>query len=88
LKPYKENPETLGEHLRKRRMELGLLQREAASILNVNAWTYLGWEHDRKKPTIRMLPRIIDFLGYDPIADEAGLEGILKVKRQALIATG
>ncbi|WP_374652328.1 helix-turn-helix domain-containing protein [Dongia sp.] len=84
LKPYKEHPQTLGEHLRKRRAELGIFQREAAARLGVNAWTYLGWEHDRKKPSVRMLPRIIDLLGYDPIAAEAGIAGVLKAKRRGL----
>ena len=68
-RPYKEAPETLGEHLRKRRIELALLQKDVASGLQVNAWTYLGWEHDRRRPPIRFWPRIIGFLGYDPFPE-------------------
>ena len=68
-RPYKDPPETLGEHLRKRRIELALLQKDVASRLQVNAWTYLGWEHDRRRPPIRFWPRIIRFLGYDPFRE-------------------
>jgi DNA-binding XRE family transcriptional regulator len=64
---YVEHPATLGEHLMKRRSELGLFQKDAAKTLRVNGWTYLGWEKDRKKPTARMMSRIIQFLGYDPL---------------------
>lgn len=65
-KPYKAAPESLGEHLRKRRIELGLFQKDVAKQLRVNGWTYLGWEHDRTTPAVSFWPRIIDFLGYDP----------------------
>ena len=54
-RPYKERPDSLGEHLRKRRIELGLFQKDVARRLQVNEWTYLGWEHDRKKPSVRLL---------------------------------
>lgn len=37
--PYAREPKTLGEHLRKRRLELGLLQKEVAKRLNVDEST-------------------------------------------------
>jgi transcriptional regulator with XRE-family HTH domain len=36
--------------------------------LNVRVTTLYNWEHGRAVPSIRMLPRIIRFLGYDPCA--------------------
>ena len=76
LKPklYRDPPETLGEHLRKRRMVFGLLQEDVALRLRVNEWTYLGWEHDRRRPPVRFLPRIIEFLGYDPFPEAKRIE--------------
>jgi DNA-binding XRE family transcriptional regulator len=44
--PYPRAPRTLGEHLKKRRCELGLRQKDAAQLLGVNEFTYLGWEKD------------------------------------------
>ena len=66
LKPYRDPPETLGDHLMKRRVGLGLFQKDVAQQLGVNEWTYLLWEHDRTFPNIRMWPRVIRFLGYYP----------------------
>ena len=43
-KGYPEKPQTLGEHLKKRRRELGLLQREAAERMGISTDTYANWE--------------------------------------------
>ena len=40
---YTEHPETLGEHLRKRRMDLGLFQRQAAAEIGVSTATLWNW---------------------------------------------
>ena len=49
-KDYSENPQNLGEHLKKRRREAKLLQREAAERLGVSLDTYQGWETGRVEP--------------------------------------
>ncbi len=51
-KDYSEHPKTLGEHLRKRRAELGLFQRQVANQLGASEWSYLLWENDRREPTV------------------------------------
>ncbi len=56
----------MGGHLKKRRAESGLFQKDVAQQLAVNEWTYLLWEYDRTFPNIRMWPRVIGFLGYYP----------------------
>ena len=66
LKPYRDPPQTLGDHLKRRRLGLGLFQKDVARQLHVGEWTYLLWEHDRTFPNIRMWPRVIRFLGYYP----------------------
>ena len=57
---------TIGDHLRKRRLDLGLLQREVAEQLGVDKSTVTNWELNRTTPTLRFSPRIIGLLGFDP----------------------
>jgi DNA-binding XRE family transcriptional regulator len=64
--PYPAAPGTLGDHLLKRRHELGLLQKHVAPSIGVNSWTLANWEKGYTNPKIRFWPRIIQFLGYDP----------------------
>ncbi|MFH1277565.1 MAG: helix-turn-helix transcriptional regulator [Candidatus Eisenbacteria bacterium] len=56
----------MGDHLRKRRMDLGLLQREVAERLGVAKDTYRFWECNRARPLPRQWEGIIRFLGYRP----------------------
>ena len=56
----------MGEHLKKRRHELGLRQKDAAANLKVDAWTFLNWENEKTEPAVPYYPRIVRFLGYDP----------------------
>jgi transcriptional regulator with XRE-family HTH domain len=65
-KDYSETPQTLGEHLKKRRRELGLLQREAAERMGVSAETVANWEKGRTKPVAAQFQPVTAFLGYDP----------------------
>ena len=60
--PYPEVPATFGDHLRKRRHERGLLQKDAAASMGVNTWTLGNWEKGYTKPALRFWPKIIDFL--------------------------
>jgi transcriptional regulator with XRE-family HTH domain len=65
-KPYDFEPTTFGEHVRKRRLILGLTQAEVATQLGVNEYTVGNWENDETKPVLGFLKRVIAFLGYDP----------------------
>jgi len=62
---YPTNPETIGDHIRKRRIELGLLQREVAEIIGVTESSVWNWEHG-VEPEQHYNPKIIKFLGYIP----------------------
>jgi len=77
-------PKTLGEHLRKRRWEGKWLQKEVALRLGVNQWTLIGWESDRTVPSVRMVPKIIAFLGYDPFSKAVTLGERIVAKRRSL----
>jgi transcriptional regulator with XRE-family HTH domain len=83
-KEYAESPRTLAEHLRKRRIEQGLIQKEVAKQLGVNTWTYILWEQDRSTPTIRYYPSIFAFLGYDPFPAPRSLSEQIATKRRRL----
>jgi len=64
--PYIESPKTLSDHVRKRRLELGLLQQDVALWLNVSVWTYRNWENRRTTPGAIVYQRIVEILGYYP----------------------
>lgn len=66
LKPYHDPPQTLGDHLKKKRIVSGWMQREVAAKLEVTVWTYGFWENDVTFPVIRNLQKIIKYLGYYP----------------------
>jgi len=62
-KSYSFVPISVGDHIRKRRLELGLLQKEAARQLGVNPWTVLNWERGHTEPPVSAMPDIFQFLG-------------------------
>jgi transcriptional regulator with XRE-family HTH domain len=83
-RPYKENPITVGDHLRKRRYALGLFQKDVAQRLGISLDTLLTWETNKKEPSVRYLPKIIKFLGYDPFPEPCTLGGRLLAVRRRL----
>jgi transcriptional regulator with XRE-family HTH domain len=78
---YPKEINTLGEHLRQRRLDLGLLQKEVAGKIGVTAGTIYDWERQRTLPEIRFIARIIEFLGYDPIPEPESFPEKLKTRR-------
>ncbi len=57
---------SLADALRHRRRELSLTQQAAAASIEVNTWTYLGWEQGRRIPPDRYFPALIRFLDHEP----------------------
>jgi len=57
---------TLGDHLRKRRLDLALTQKDVAERLGADETSVWNWEKNRSSPALRLIPRIIAFLGYTP----------------------
>ena len=89
LKSFKLNfhievPETFAEHLLKRRMQLGLLQKGAAKRIGVETGVYRYWESDRGKPIVQQMPGIIKFLGYDPYPEPKTIGERIKARRREL----
>ena len=72
---YPAFPKTIGEHIRKRRMDLGLFQKEVAEIVGTSIDCITFWENDRSQPQIHFYPKIISFLGYYPFEEVDSLSG-------------
>jgi len=83
-KDYSETPRNLGEHLKKRRPELGLLQREAAEMLGVSTDTVVNWEKDKSEPVAAQFRPVVAFLGYDPAPEPQTLSERLEAKQRRL----
>jgi transcriptional regulator with XRE-family HTH domain len=66
VKGYREAPATLGEHLRKRRLDLRQTQKQVAAGFHICPEAYSTWETGRHAPEVHLWPEIISFLGYDP----------------------
>ncbi len=67
---YPTTPNTLGDHLRKVRLDRGLSQPQVAKLLKVTTDTITGWELNRYAPQARLAKRVIQFLGYFPFKTE------------------
>jgi transcriptional regulator with XRE-family HTH domain len=63
---YPAELRTLGDHIRARRLDLGLLQKDVGSMVGASTASVTGWELHQRQPELRFLPSIIAFLGYDP----------------------
>ncbi len=74
---------THGDHIRWRRLDLGLLQREVAERLGVSEASVWQWERSRTTPPPRYIPRIYDFLGYCPWEPASGFPAMLRRHRMA-----
>jgi len=61
-----EKPASFGERIRKRRLELHLLQSQLAEHLGVNRNSVQNWERGIHEPSPDAMVNVIRFLGYDP----------------------
>lgn len=64
--PYPNEIKHLGDHIRRRRLELDLLQKDVAEKIGTHVQTVCNWERSDTSPALSWLPGIIRFLGYDP----------------------
>jgi len=71
-KPKRDYPLTIlsiADHLRKRRLDLGLTQKDAAAQLDVDPDTVRNWEQARTEVEVRFYTALIQFLGYNPLPE-------------------
>ena len=63
---YPLQTKSLGDHIKRRRLDLKILQKEAAKKIGVDETTIWLWENNCVEPSISYIPKIIEFLGYTP----------------------
>jgi len=78
------NPTSLGEHLRKVRLERRLFQKDLGKRFGVHTESVKNWETGITVPTIHVIPKIIEFLGYDPKPLPSTLSGQIAYARRRL----
>ena len=59
-------PQTLGEHLRLKRIDMGLTQPQLGATLGVGWQTVERWEHNYRPIRANWRKNIVRFLGYEP----------------------
>lgn len=80
-KGYPHEPRTLGERIRRRRLDLGLTQRTLAKMLGCLQETVLQWERDICVPLARRWPVIETVLGTRVVPDPLGIAGRIRTAR-------
>lgn len=81
---YPKEINSLGDHIRTRRLDLKLLQRQVAEQIGVDEATITNWERNASTPVIRYMPAIVRFLGYDPLPPGDTLPERLRSARRQL----
>ena len=72
LKPIQlEENSSLGLHIKKKRLDLRLRQKDVALLVGVTEESIMHWETNRYPPQLQFYPGIIKFLGYNPFAVDA-----------------
>jgi transcriptional regulator with XRE-family HTH domain len=77
-------PQTVGDHIRRRRLGLKMFQREVAEKIGVCEPSICNWEANAAAPAIRYMPAIIRLLGYNPLPEANGLSELLVRRRTTL----
>jgi transcriptional regulator with XRE-family HTH domain len=54
-----------------------------AKIIGANPTSILNWERGRSEPVLRFIPKILDFLGYDPRPRSESLADRIRAAREA-----
>jgi ribosome-binding protein aMBF1 (putative translation factor) len=72
-KGYPDVLKSLGDHLRKRRLDLGMTLRQAADRIGTRSTLLHEWEKGRKRPAAWWRRAIVSFLGYDPFGGPEGV---------------
>ncbi|MDT5261369.1 MAG: hypothetical protein QOC61_373 [Acidobacteriota bacterium] len=75
---------TLGDHLRAKRLDRGLFQKQVADKIGVEVTSIYNWENNRGEPAVRFIPRVHLFLGYCPYTPGLLIPDWLRLVRQSL----
>jgi transcriptional regulator with XRE-family HTH domain len=83
VKKYPANPKTIGEAIRKRRLDLGLRQVEVAKMIGCDEMSIVNWEVGHSTPRINRVPDVIRFLGCNPLPTGGTIAERLVAHRKA-----
>ena len=83
VKGYHANPKTIGEAIRKRRLDLNLRQIDVAAIIDCDEISVVNWEKGRWTPHIKHMPGILRFLGYNPLPAGSSIAERIVVHRKS-----
>jgi transcriptional regulator with XRE-family HTH domain len=72
---YPDICRTWGDWIKCRRLDLKLTKRQLSLKFHVDDTTIYLWEKNRVRPSLAQIPKIIDFLGYDPFEKEPATLG-------------
>lgn len=78
---YPAEIQTIGDHIRKHRLDLSLLQKQVAVQIGTDNSTVTTWELGHTSPGFRHFPAIRRFLGYLPIPENGTLRHKLRTHR-------
>jgi len=65
---YLANPLTIGEHIRKARIDRNLFQEAVAALFPISESALSKWENNKAVPSKAHMPCVISFLGFDPLS--------------------
>jgi transcriptional regulator with XRE-family HTH domain len=68
---YPLNPTSIGQFLRRRRLDKEMLLREVAELIGVHTSVVAEWESGRKNPKAHYYPKLINFLQFIPFASRS-----------------
>ncbi|MBU1626300.1 helix-turn-helix domain-containing protein [bacterium] len=86
---YPRELKTIGDHLRKKRLDSKLFQKDVAKIIGSDECSIWNWENNYNKPVLNFIPKIIEFLSYIPYdVSFLSFGERLKIARQSLGMTG
>jgi transcriptional regulator with XRE-family HTH domain len=83
-KGYPVDPKTIGEMIRKRRLDLGLRQIEAAKMIGCDEMSIVNWEKGHRTPRVNHMAGVVEFLGFNPFQNGDTLAHRLVNHRKAL----
>ncbi len=77
-------PISLGDYVRKKRLEMGQTQKEVANQIGVVPWTILNWGKSHSEPPVAAMLAIFRLLGYDPFPPPLSIPERLLAERRVL----